>query len=157
LRSLLTERAFAPQQIFLDVDGIEPGEDFVDKLEAQVEACDVMLCVIGQGWLKALDRLAQPTDYVRIEIASALAKGKKIVPLLLDAAQLPPADALPAELRRLTRRQAAWLRHDHFKSDLQALVPILEKALPGPPRPTPQPVPPPASPRGAAETGHGVS
>ena len=145
LRALLIEHGFTSDQVFLDVDGIQPGEDFVEILEAQVEGCDVLLCTIGRGWLDAIDRLAEPKDYVRIEIAAALAKRKRVIPLLLDEARMPTADLLPEELQPLTRRQAVSLRHDRLRSDLRDLVPVLQKALATPrpqagPRrqPTPQ-------------------
>jgi hypothetical protein len=49
------EHTFGPQQLFMDVDNIPPGEDFVAVLEAQVAACDVLLALIGRDWLTATD------------------------------------------------------------------------------------------------------
>ena len=72
------EHTFGQQQLFLDVDDILPGEDFVAVLQAHVAVCDVLLVLIGRGWLIATDktghhRLDNPDDFVRIEIASGLA------------------------------------------------------------------------------------
>jgi hypothetical protein len=66
------EDAFPPEQLFMDVDSIAPGLDFVRVLEEQVAACDIFLAVIGQHWLDARDaagnrRLDNPGDFVRIE------------------------------------------------------------------------------------------
>ena len=41
--------------IFIDVDNIPPGVDFVDHLDKKVAQCEVMLVAIGQRWLDAVD------------------------------------------------------------------------------------------------------
>jgi TIR domain len=74
------EQAFPAERLFIDVDNIPPGEDFVRMLESQVAQCDAMLTVIGNNWLDAADerggrRLDNPNDFVRIEIESALKLG----------------------------------------------------------------------------------
>ena len=56
----------------MDVD-TAPGEDFVEKLEAAVAACDVLVAVIGDKWLTATDehgerRLDDNNDWVRVEV-----------------------------------------------------------------------------------------
>jgi hypothetical protein len=65
---------FPAEQVFKDVDNIEPGEDFVDRITAAVGTCDVLLALIGPQWLTITDedgqpRLDNPEDYVRPEIA----------------------------------------------------------------------------------------
>src|SRR5580692_1235793 len=76
--------AFEPGQLFLDVDNIAPGDDFVRELAERVAECDVVLAVIGKGWLEARDttgtrRLDDPDDFVRIEITSALSQNKRVI------------------------------------------------------------------------------
>ena len=71
-RQLLQE-AFAASQLFMDVDSIAPGLDFVRVLEEEVDKCDVFLVMIGPRWLDATNdegkrRLDNPDDFVRIEI-----------------------------------------------------------------------------------------
>ena len=65
----------------MDVDNIPAGFDFQDYLKNQVAECDAMLSVIDPNWLDAKDetgrrRLDNPEDFVAIEIAAALARGK---------------------------------------------------------------------------------
>src|SRR5262245_28359231 len=66
------------RDIFIDIDNIPKGVDFVDHLDRQVAQCDIMLAVIGPHWLTVQDpktnarRLDDPGDFVRIEVASAL-------------------------------------------------------------------------------------
>lgn len=125
---------FAPEQLFMDVDSIEPGLDFVRELNDQVGACDVLIAVIGQNWLDARDehgarRLDNPHDFVRIEIEAALARDKRVIPVLVGQARMPSADQLPPPLQPLTRRNAVRLTHERFRSDLQALIAALQRSL----------------------------
>jgi hypothetical protein len=111
------EQTFGPQQLFMDVDNIPPGEDFVAVLEAQVASCEVLLALIGRDWLTAADktgrhRLDNPEDFVRIEIASGLAQGKRVIPVLVNGATMPRANELPEELMPLARRQAFRIAHE---------------------------------------------
>jgi hypothetical protein len=39
--------SFDPKQIFMDIDAIAPGEDFVRAIETTVAKCDVLIAVIG--------------------------------------------------------------------------------------------------------------
>src|SRR4051812_10594936 len=76
--------------VFMDIDSIPPGADFVDILEGWVEKCDILLALIGAGWIDAIDpktgrrRLENPNDFVRIEVRKGLARGIPVVPVLLD-------------------------------------------------------------------------
>ena len=118
----------------MDVDAIGAGQDFVAVLEQQVAQCDVLLAVIGKSWLGLVDaegkrRLDSPNDFVRIEIASALRLGKRVVPVLVNDAHMPAADALPEPLKPLARRNAVRLTHERFKADAQGLINGLKAAL----------------------------
>ena len=113
--------------VFMDVDNIPAGVDFVDYLNSQLAACDVLLAVIGPDWLHAKDdagrrRLDDPADYVRLEIAAALNRKIRVVPVLVDGARLPKPDDLPEDIRALTRRNAIEVRNDKFSRDVDALA-----------------------------------
>jgi TIR domain len=41
---------FDRKQIFIDIDGIRPGADFVKTIEKKVGECDVLVGVIGERW-----------------------------------------------------------------------------------------------------------
>ena len=68
---------FGADRVFMDVEGIEPGVDFVDAIESAVASCEVLIVIIGNEWLAAdaagKRRLDDPKDFVRIETAAALA------------------------------------------------------------------------------------
>jgi len=125
---------FGPDNIFMDVDNIPVGEDFVAHLNGQVAGCDVVLAVIGPAWLRAKDkrgqrRLHQPNDWVAIELAAALTRNIRVIPILVEGARMPSEGELPDPLKPLARRQAAEVRHVHFGKDAEALVARMRKAM----------------------------
>ena len=131
----LLAREFPDDRIFMDVEEIAPGEDFVKVLEDQVGACDVFLALIGPEWLSMQAqsgerRLEERGDFVRIEIADALKRPDTVtIPVLLDDAA-PPAEAdLPEDLRPLARRQFARLSHTGFRGEAPRLVEAIRGAL----------------------------
>jgi Domain of unknown function (DUF4189)/TIR domain/Putative peptidoglycan binding domain len=128
------EQAFPADRLFIDIDSILPGEDFIHKLESQVAQCDAMLTVIGVGWLNATDergnrRLDDPSDFVRIEIASALKQGKRVIPVLVHDARMPRPEELPEGIRPLASRNAVRLTHERFRADVQGLIKSLRGTI----------------------------
>lgn len=129
------EAVFGHERLFMDVEGyINAGDDFVRVLDSQVAQCDVILVVIGPRWLSITDdqnrrRLENPEDFVRIEIVSGLARGKWVIPLLVNNARMPGPENLPGDLRPLARRNAVSLSHERFGSDCDRLIRELKKAL----------------------------
>ena len=128
------ESSFQREALFMDVDSIAPGEDFVSILEARVTACDVVLALIGRGWLTATDaagrrRLDNSDDFVRIEIASGLAQGKRVIPVLINDVAMPRAEELPEDLKPLVRRHGIYLSHERFKADAEQVIQALKQVL----------------------------
>jgi hypothetical protein len=73
-------RTFRSDSVFIDVDGIAPGEDFIDAMEQAVGKCEILIAVIGKRWLSISNEsgkrlIDNPYDFVRIEIAAALKRG----------------------------------------------------------------------------------
>jgi hypothetical protein len=132
---LRLEQEFGGDNLFMDVEGhIKAGDDFVAVLNDQVARCDVLLAVIGERWLGAADgdgtrRLEKTDDFVRIEIASALSLGKRVIPVLVNEAEMPRPDDLPDPLKPLARRNAVAIRPTRFKADSQGLINGLLDAL----------------------------
>lgn len=143
---------FGQEAIFRDVESIAGGDEFPVQLERALDQCAVMLVLIGPGWLDAADdqqrrRLDQPHDWVRLEIAAALRRKVRVMPVLVEDAKLPDPEQLPPELKKLTDRQAQFLSDARWRGDLQALVDTLSK-VPGVPAvrgPAPPAVPPAAA------------
>jgi formylglycine-generating enzyme required for sulfatase activity len=129
-------QAFGRKNLFMDVDHIPAGVDFVDHLNTQVSACDVFLAVIGPQWLDAKDdsgrrRLQNPDDFVAVEIAAALARDILVIPVMIDGAAMPKASDLPAPLTPLLRRNAVEVRNAQFGRDAEALVEKIRAAIKG--------------------------
>jgi uncharacterized membrane protein YhaH (DUF805 family) len=125
---------FERDKIFIDVDAIEPGVDFVDSLDKQVSSCRAFIAVIGPGWLGARSaagqrRLDDPSDYVRIEIESALKRDIRVIPVLVDGGSMPPPSELPDSLQPLSRRNAVEISHSRFTTDCDQLAFAIKRAL----------------------------
>ena len=113
---------FGAASVFKDVDDIEPGDDFVDRITDAVAACDVLLALIGPQWLTMTDdkgrrRLDNPEDFVRLEVKAALSRNVRVVPILVDGARMPPAEELPDDLAAITRRQAVEINPVGFNTE----------------------------------------
>src|SRR5271170_6422596 len=86
------EREFGADLLFMDVDAIPLGVNFIKVLREEVARCDVLLALIGPNWLDVRDeggnrRLDNPSDFLRIEIATALQRDIRVIPILLDGAR----------------------------------------------------------------------
>lgn len=129
LCALLEKSLQSPKHnIFIDVDNIPGGVDFVEHLDAAVSQADVLLVLIGKHWLTTIDpssglrRLNDPNDFVRIEIERALAREIPVVPILLDGASMPTSEELPDSLKPLIRRNGFTVSRLSFESDVRRLV-----------------------------------
>jgi len=133
---------FGANRVFMDVDDIPPGADFAAHIGAKIGACDALLAVIGKQWLmartgKGESRLGEPNDLVRHEIALALQRRILVIPVLVEGASMPKADALPLELRPLAQRNAVMIGDHDFQGDTAKLIKALE-TLPALRKQTPQ-------------------
>jgi TPR repeat protein len=125
------EDEFASGDLFMDVEYIKPGDNFVDVISDQVAAADVVLVVIGPRWSDLLAaRIGDGNDFVVIEIKAALDQGKRVIPVLVGGASMPRSESVPESIRTLALRQAVGLRPERFKADCQGLVTALKESLP---------------------------
>ena len=125
---------FASNQIFMDVDTIQPGVDFVKAIEDSVGSCDLLIAVIGRRWVISSDeegrrRFDNAEDFVRLEIATALMRGIRVIPVLVDGASMPPSGELPDDLKSLVRRNPIEISHPRFRTDSERLIVAVEQAL----------------------------
>jgi len=125
---------FGRDQIFMDVDTIQPGLDFVKVIDSTLNDIDILIAVIGPSWLTVKDvsgnlRLDNPEDFVRLEIATALKRDIRVIPVLVEGASPFRGTDLPDDLRLLARRNAIEISHNRFTSDIQRLVSALKIAL----------------------------
>jgi hypothetical protein len=98
------ESAFGRQNVFMDFDSIPAGVNFREYIVGAIERSQLVIALIGPKWLgeKADSRrIDQTDDFVRLEIASALARGISVIPVLVNDAEMPRPDQLPPDLREL--------------------------------------------------------
>jgi hypothetical protein len=125
--------SFGRSQVFKDVDSLPFGVDFRTIITQAVQACDVVIVIIGPGWLKATNsagdyRLNDASDFVRIEIEGALARDIPTIPVLVSGAKMPAAEALPSSIQPLVFRNAIQVRSDpDFSNDIARLVRALQR------------------------------
>ena len=140
---------FGEDRVFMDVDSIAIGVDFVTAIQKAVSGCAILLVIIGRDWSAITDnkgrrRIENPDDFVRLEIEAALQRNIRVVPVLVDGAALPQGADLPLSLRSLIRRQTLVLSHTNFRSEISRLVSAIDEVVevaPGPPSMTAPEIP----------------
>jgi len=138
------DRHFGEDEVFMDINALEPGVDFVEGIEQAVNMIDALIAVIGPGWVDAEDehgnrRLDDPTDWVRLEIANALQRGIRVIPVLVKGAAMPPEAKLPDDLKPLRRRNALPITERQWRPGIEELIEALDGVVT---RPAPEPTPP---------------
>jgi len=132
LRDAVEER-FGRNEVFFDLDNIPFGVDFREYIANAVGSCDVLLVVIGDQWLHLTGddgkrRLDNPSDYVRVEIESALKRDIPVVPVLIEDARMPSETDLPEPIKAMAFRNAAEIRAGRDrKQQIARLVSDLER------------------------------
>ncbi|QUQ64600.1 toll/interleukin-1 receptor domain-containing protein [Kutzneria sp. CA-103260] len=131
----LTAR-FGASEVFKSGGSIPAGADYAEILRRQAAECELMLVLIGPAWLdirgddgvRLIDRAH---DWVRVEIATALKAGNRVVPVLLgDATMLPAAAALPDEIADLARLQFLRVPETHLADELDRLCADVTALMP---------------------------
>ena len=122
-------RHFGKKRLFMDVDNLLAGQRFDRELDTALNQCDVLLLVVGPHWMDILEqRVAAAAtdpderDYVRDEIAAALARNITVIPVLVDGAKLPSKSALPDDIQDLALHQKHDISYERFGRDVDDLA-----------------------------------
>jgi hypothetical protein len=122
-----------PGRFFRDVSGIGVGVDFLKEIERAVGSSVALIAVIGPTWASAEEagqkRLADPEDFVRIEISTAIQRGIRIIPVLVGGAPMPREDELPEPLQGLRRWNAVQLVEEYYEEGIERLIDALRPEL----------------------------
>jgi hypothetical protein len=138
------QEVFGDDSVFLDVETIEAGLDFIQAIEKALSSCKVLIAMIGPHWATMKDpqgnlRLFNKDDFIRIEISAALKRDIRVIPVLVNGAMMPNPEDLPEDLQGLTRRHAQELSSSRWKYDSDQLTSVLSKIIEPKPQPKPQP------------------
>ena len=115
-------------QVFLASRSIRLGDDFVAQVFDTLRQCQVLIAVIGPGWKGLLGDPRQ--DWVQREISEAFSLGIRVIPVLIEDAEVPGEENLPDGITALARCQHLRLRHYTIENDLAHLVRELRNLLP---------------------------
>src|SRR5262245_21679622 len=101
----LSDRLQQHFDVFMDVESMDPGVDVDTAIDTAVSGTDVLLVLIGRTWLNSLDddgnrRLDDPNDYVVREVAGALERATRVIPVLVDGAEMPERKDLPPRIAK---------------------------------------------------------
>ncbi|MGO9472245.1 MAG: toll/interleukin-1 receptor domain-containing protein [Rhodomicrobium sp.] len=123
-------RLLGKENVFLDVGAIDAGENFEEKIGAEIAKAGTILVLIGKRWLEpgpdGKPRLLNDRDHVRGEVRAAL-RGKALaMPVLVDDAAMPKPEDLPDDIAEISKRNAPPLRYVSFDADADH---IARKAL----------------------------
>ncbi len=121
------------KRVFIDVADIDLGVDFTQAINDTLQKCKVLVAIIGEHWLSASNdqgrRIDDPDDYVRLEIATALKRNIRVIPVLVENASMPLASDLPEEIKALAHRNAIQLSHANFEDGAKRLTDTLKSVL----------------------------
>ena len=119
-------QAFGDENVFMDLDDIPHGSDFVEHIEKVLSKAHVLLVMISENWINASNdkgrRLDDPDDFVRLEVATALKRNIRVIPVLLKNAKMPSEEELPDVLKIFSRRNAIKIHDDQFEASIEKLI-----------------------------------
>ena len=121
-------------RIFMDLDSIEAGLDFAEVIREAVDSCAVLVALIGRQWATLTDeeghrRLDNPDDPVRFEVQTALERGVRVIPVLVDGAKPLRQQQLPSGLQKLARLNSLELSYGRYQYDADRLLDLIQRVL----------------------------
>jgi hypothetical protein len=120
---------FGKEKVFLDMENVGWGEDFVEAITSAAESCAVMIALISPRWTRGAGSQTELDDYVRLEVATALGRKIRVIPILIQGASMPAPKDLPEDLAPLVRRNALALSDTRWERDVEDLIKTLENLL----------------------------
>jgi hypothetical protein len=120
---------FGRGKVFIDTENVGWGEDFVEVITSAAESCAVMIALISPRWSRGAGGQEEIDDYVRFEVAKALARKIRVIPILIQGAVMPAPKELPEDLAPLVRRNALALSDARWERDVEDLIKTLEGLL----------------------------
>jgi hypothetical protein len=128
-------RRFGTGRVLFDITEVPVGQDYDQFVRGVIRQAKAVIVVIGPQWLtvekKGVRRLAAEDDPVRGEIVAALEASVPLIPLLVQGAQAPDPDALPASIRPLAKLNMRPIDERHWDAEMDALTKRLTPLVTG--------------------------
>ncbi|OYX24133.1 MAG: hypothetical protein B7Z16_01040 [Algoriphagus sp. 32-45-6] len=129
------EQIFGAENIFYDVETLEAGLNFDESISKALSESKVLLAMIGPHWLRVTDaegkpRIQKNNDWVRKEIGMALGRNIRVIPVLVNGAQMPDPESMPDDLHELSLKHAQEISSSRWNYDVGELIKVLEKIVP---------------------------
>lgn len=133
--ALLDEKlsaVFGQDAVFRASRSIKPGDNYSDAIMATLESCETVVVIVGPTWLEHIEKSgnyapSRSDDWVRLEITTALARGKQVIPVLLSQTTRFHANDLPSDIADLAYKQYLRLDHRNIADDLERIVATLDQ------------------------------
>jgi len=128
--------AYGEERVFIDIDSVPLGIDFVEHVAEQIGKCSAVIVMIGKQWHTIKDkkrrrRLDNEDDLVRAEIRAALQQKIPVIPVTVQNATMPQTEDLPDDIRLLARRNGISLSATRWKTDVERLIKELDRVMKG--------------------------
>ena len=126
--------AYGQERVFMDIDSMPLGIDFVEHVTEQIAKCNAVIVMIGKQWHAIKDkkrrrRLDNEDDLVRAEIRAALRQKIPVIPVTVQNAAMPQPDDLPDDIRLLARRNGIDLSATRWTTDVERLLKELDRVM----------------------------
>jgi len=93
---------FGKENVFMDFDSIPYGVDFRAQIDQILKKARVVVAIIGPDWVGQRAgtgrRIDDETDFVRLEVVTALRNRIPIIPVLVDKTSMPDPSHLPRDI-----------------------------------------------------------
>jgi hypothetical protein len=130
------EDIFGAENVFFDIETLEPGLNFAKAIEKTIRQSAVVLVLIGETWTEVKDengnlRLFKEDDWVRKEVAMALEmEDTRVIPVLVKDAKKLSVEQLHDNIKSLADYQWAELTIPRWRNDVEKLAKSLGKIIP---------------------------
>jgi hypothetical protein len=126
IRDRLADR-YGEDAVFMDIDNIPFGKDFRVHISEAIVQSDILLVIVGQRWLGAgrggTRRIDDETDFVRLEVETAISNAIPIIPVLVGSARMPQPAQLPESLKNFAFLNAAPVATGRdFRQHIERLI-----------------------------------
>jgi O-acetyl-ADP-ribose deacetylase (regulator of RNase III) len=125
---------FGTAAVFRAPRSIQPGDDFAREILRNLRTCTVLLAVIGPDWVAVGRRprrvVGGEADWVHREIAEALARRIRVIPILVEGGSMPAEDDLPADIAPLARCQYLRLNEHSIDDDIAHVARAVGRLIP---------------------------